>query len=330
MISDPLRARSVPVALIGGIHLDRIAHAARPILPDTSTPGRIETRPGGVAANVATVLARLGGDARPVGRLGRDADGDALRKRLQAMGIDISAIRTGAAATASYLALHEPDGRLTAAVVDTAITEEIGAADVSPLPRSLSEAAIWFVDANLTPATLAEIARLAERRGRGPLLVADAVSIAKAGRLAGVIERLDLVFANMAEAGELTGETSPIETLAEALVERGCAAAIVTDGEQGCALARADGETVPLPALPARIVDVTGAGDALTGGALAGLAAGLDLRASLDYGRAAAALTLEATGAAPDSLSLDAIRGRLGESEKGRAGGNPGLETEAP
>ncbi|WP_210203471.1 PfkB family carbohydrate kinase [Breoghania corrubedonensis] len=300
------------VALCGGIHLDRLAHADRRILPDTSTPGRILTRPGGVATNVAMVLARLAIPARLFGRIGRDGDGDTLSAVLARRGIDMSGVREGKGATASYLALHDPGGRLAAAVVDDAITFEFAPDDLPP--AALAQAAIWFADANLRADTLERLAKLAGARGTGVLLVADAVSIAKARRLEPVLGRLDLLFANRAEAAALVGTPGTAETLARALVdmEDGPRAAIVTDGESGAALAQTGNKTcLHRTALPARVVDVTGAGDALTGGTLAGLAWGLDLAQALDYGRAAAALTVEATGAAPESLTLAALHLRL-------------------
>jgi pseudouridine kinase len=47
-----------------------------------------------------------------------------------------------------------------------------------------------------------------------------------------------------------------------------------------------------VPALPAEVVDVTGAGDAAVAGTLYGLLRGHDLATAARYGQAAAALTL--------------------------------------
>ena len=315
-----------PIALLGGIHLDRLAHADRRILPDTSTPGRIVARPGGVATNVAMVLARLGQRVRLFGRIGPDGDGVALSVMLSGLGIDLSGVREGKSPTASYLALHDPDGRLAAAIVDDAVTYEFGPDDLAAPQEGqgagLMEAGIWFLDANLRADTLERLSEIAGPReerqpGARPFLAADAVSIAKARRLEPVLHRLDLLFANHAEAAALAGIDGPADRLARALVELqdGPLAAIVTDGEAGAVLAQDGGPVLHRPALPARLVDVTGAGDALTGGTLAGLASGLDLAQALDYGRAAAALTVEATGAAPASLTLAALHLRLDAAE---------------
>ncbi|WP_321502621.1 PfkB family carbohydrate kinase [Breoghania sp.] len=315
--SPPVRPTGA-VALVGGLHLDRIAHADRRILPDTSTPARIERRPGGVAANVAMVLARLGVSARLLGCVGADGDGKELVERLSALGLDLSGVAEGRGVTATYLALHDPDGHLAAAVVDDAITAQYSPQTLHRNHSLLAGARIWFMDTNLRADTVEELMRLAGLRRDGVFLVADAVSKAKARKLEPILSRLDLLFANLGEAETLVDRSGSAESLAQALVDEGVGAAIITDGAHGVVMARKREKPVRRAALPARTLDVTGAGDALTGGTLAGLMAGLDLAEALDYGRAAAALTLEATGAAPESLTLAALHLRLDAAEADR------------
>ncbi len=311
---DPTTDSQNRIALIGGIHMDRIATGARDIRPDTSTPGAIVTRPGGVAGNVARVLAQLDAGCTPgrvalAGRLGEDADGKVLRADLEGLGIDVSAIRASTLPTASYLALHHPDGRLAAALSDTAITEEIAAADFAPLPRALAAAGWWFLDANLTEEALQALCGVAEERR----IAADAVSIAKATRLKPCLARIDLLFANRDEAVALLDDMAPLEhgaeNLARALCAAGVQAAVVTDGAAGVAWCRkeATGMTsARIAALPVRVRHVTGAGDALIGGTLGGLLDGLMLEPALMRGLASAALTLEGR-----DISLHAMEARL-------------------
>lgn len=316
--SDETRILATPeIALIGGIHMDRVAHGKVAILPDTSTPGAIEARPGGVASNVARILARLSITTALAGRLGEDADGDKLRAELMAVGIDTSAIKTSDLPTASYLALHHPDGSLAAAVVDTAITEEITAEDFSPLPPSLAGARWWFLDTNLREDTLQGLCALADDR----LIAADAVSLAKAPRLAPCLTHIEVLFANRAEATALLNSLPnaweqsdrSAEDLAEALCAAGVANAVVTDGGNGLAYCQASAKNAKrLNAHKAHIRDVTGAGDALIGGTLSGLIDDLPLEDALGRGLAAAALTLEQTGAAGEALDMATLAARLG------------------
>ena len=306
------------IALIGGIHMDRVARGKLDIRPDTSTPGNIIARAGGVAANVARVLAGLDARVALAGRLGRDADGGRLRVELTALGIDISAVRASRLPTASYLALHHPDGRLAAAVVDAAITEDITASDFAPLAAALAAARWWFLDANLREETLQALCALAKNRR----IAADAVSLAKAPRLASCLSAHPCAVRQPRRGGGTDrqafkarfGTSIRREIGRSAGQIRLCAAGvetvIVTDGANGLTVCRG-GHTSHLAALPARIHDVTGAGDALIGGTLSGLVGGCALEEALARGLAAAALTLEQGGA--ESVGLDAVNQRLTE-----------------
>lgn len=311
----------MPIAAFGAIHLDTIAHADRRILRETSTPASLAVRPGGVATNVARALARLGCRVSLAGRLGREAEADGLLAHLAGEGVDTGAIRRADLPSGRYLALHDPDGTLAAAVVDARITETLEPGALLPPTKAQEVAGCWFLEANLPQPLLVE---LAEAAG-GRRLAADAVSRAKAARLAPLLPRLDLLFCNRAEAAALLGrdgehdegQHEPGDSGAEvatALVAAGAGAVVMTRGAAPVLLATRggideislttrEGAAAPAP----RIVDVTGAGDALIAGTLAGLEHGLALADAVAAGMRAAALTLESPGAVAGTLDWPAI-----------------------
>ncbi|SOB89138.1 PfkB family carbohydrate kinase [Stappia indica] len=309
----------MPLAAFGAIHLDTIAHADRRILRETSTPAALAVRPGGVATNVARALARLDCRIALAGRLGHEAEADGLLVQLTAEGVETGAIRRSDLPSGRYLALHDPDGTLAAAVVDARITETLEPGALLPLTEAQAAAGCWFLDANLPQPLLVELAEATgERR-----LTADAVSRAKAARLAPILPRLDLLFCNRVEAAALLGRDEDPDgeqqedggaEAANALVEAGVKAVVMTRGAAPVLLAThagideisltaRDGAAAP----PPRIVDVTGAGDALIAGTLAGLEHGLPLAQAVAAGMRAAALTLECAGAVAEALDWPAI-----------------------
>ncbi|MBL6431476.1 MAG: kinase [Alphaproteobacteria bacterium] len=302
------------LAAFGAIHLDTLADAQRAILRDTSTPARLTTRPGGVAANVARALARLSPPCALAGAVGRDSDGDALLASLRAEGIDVSTVHRSHHPTGRYLALHDPDGGLAAAVVDGAITDALRPGDIDIAHPALTEADLWFIEANLPQPVLGQIAAAAGDR----LLAADAVSIAKAPRLAEVLDRLDILFCNRLEGAALLGQRratpqappEDAQAIASALVGLGVGACLVSDGPAPLALATA-GTCLSLAVAPVAVRDVTGAGDALIAGTLAARARGWNIADAARAGLAAARVTVQAHGAAPATLTWDAV---LGES----------------
>lgn len=316
----------MPIAAFGAIHLDTLARGSRQIARDTSTPARLSARPGGVAANVATAAARLGASATLVGRVGRDPEGDSLLARLAGAGVDTRAIgRSDQHPTGRYIALHDPDGTLAAAVVDSAITDALRPGDLDADAPSVADAGLWFLEANLPSPVLNELAARGGRRRR--CLVADTVSRAKAPRLAALLPRLDLLLCNRGEAAALVAalrgepgarrqadaDLPPPAELAIALRAGGLAACVISDGAGPATLADATGiHTLATPSGP--IVDVTGAGDALIAGTLVGLDRGWTLADAVRAGQAAGALALQAEGAAPPTLTWPAVETAMGRT----------------
>jgi len=279
------------ILCIGAAHPDRKARALGPVVPGSSNPVRLTTAWGGVARNVAETLARLGAGAGLVSRVGDDAEADRLLAALAGLGIDTGLVaRVSGAATASYTAFLDPAGELVIGLADMAIYDGMDAAFFAPLRPRLAGHAAWFVDANLPAVGLAAL--LADRPA-GTLVAANAVSVAKAPRLAAVLPRLDLLFCNLAEAAALAGRGPghDVEALARDLLARGAGAVVVTRGAGGALCADAGG-LQPLAAPPAIPRDVTGAGDALVGATLLARLGGLRLADAVGRGLAAAALTV--------------------------------------
>ena len=301
---------SVPhmVTAIGAIHHDTIAHALETVRPETSTPSTLELRPGGVATNVARSLGRLGIKTGLIGTVGDDGTASALLQKLEHEGIETSTVARPGFTTGQYIAFHDPDGTLAAACVDDRVLSHAPADLFDQLiearRRALPDGSIWFLDANLPEPVLA---RVLDAIGN-EVIVANAVSDAKANRLTPHLARLDCLMLNRGEAVAITklGPQTSTDDLASALQETGLARFVLTAGA-GDVLVLDEGKITRVPVLPAHIVDVTGAGDALTAGTLAAMARGMSFRDAVPFGLRAAALTLQSTGALADALSWQAL-----------------------
>ena len=282
-------------AAIGAAHLDRIARAEGAVRLGSSNPATVAASPGGVARNVAETLARLGSPVRLVSRLGDDEAGRSVLAATKTAGVDISGAGIVAGApTAGYTALLDPAGRLVVAFADMAIYDGFDGAAAAAAASGTSH---WFVDANLPKPALA---LLAARKPAGVVFAADAVSVAKSERLVPILPAIDLLFVNRDEARALTGLDDASEA-ATSLRQTGVGAVVLTLGAGG-ALVMDAGGSLALPAAPAEIRDVTGAGDALIGATLNGLRGGAPLSTAVRRGLVAAALTLGYEGAVRPDL----------------------------
>ena len=123
---------AAPVIVIGGATVDLVQKPATgtALTLETSNPGTVVRRWGGVGRNIAEGLARLG--ARPVllsavgAGEGDSATGAALLREAAACGVDVShVVAVAGARTATYAALLDGEGGLVAAVADMDIMERM-------------------------------------------------------------------------------------------------------------------------------------------------------------------------------------------------------------
>jgi pseudouridine kinase len=213
--------------------------------------------------------------------------------------------------TGLYLALLEPAGDLFVAVNDMEAVESITPIDIESLSDVIAESDLIVVDANLRPDTLKAAAQIAG----GIPLMADTVSASKAGRLTEILPMLELLKTNRAEAEVLTG--FPLNT--EAALREGCGKLLgsglrqlyITLGAQGACCASKDGVYFQ-NTLPAKLVNVNGAGDAFAAGAAYSYCRGNTTEANGIFAAACAAITLECDDGVCKTLTREAAEKRAG------------------
>jgi len=113
------------------------------------------------------------------------------------------------------------------------------------------------------------------------------------------VAEADVLFPNASEAALLAGRPPSADPAESAATLSAGRTVVVTLGREG-ALAAVDGRiTARVPAVPARAVDSTGAGDAFAGGLLAARLTGADLPTALAAGCTTGAAAVSLIGARP-------------------------------
>ncbi len=307
MMTNVSPSSPLPVLCVGAIHYDTLAHGSEIYRPETSTPAKLTAKPGGVATNIARTLVRLDIPTGLAGAIGADGAGASLSEQLTADGIELFTLERAGFSTGQYIAFHNPDGSLAAASVDDRVLSEAPADAFDPIFQALSaslKTGLWFIDANLPDELLKGVADQAPE-GR---LIANAVSNAKASRLLPFLSKLHCLMLNRGEALAMTGKTpeTSSEDLLRNLQRLGAKRVVLTNGKSDVLVLNEEAITAH-ETLATQIVDVTGAGDALTAGTIAGLSRGYPLSDAVPLGLRAAAITLKSTGALAEGLSWDAL-----------------------
>ncbi len=300
-----------PVLCIGGAHVDRLGRTYGSPILGTSNPGRVLREKGGVARNVAENLARLGCPVSLMSRVGKDEDGQTVLDHAAALGIDTSLVTVSEECqTGSYTAFIGDDGEMVIALADMDIYREMNVALIETMLPKLRKFPYWFIDSNLGAAPLEALLQ-----GAGPSKVCvGAVSSPKVQRLQPLLGRFSYLFANVKEGAGLAGLPQDVDhdpaLVGAALKAKGCEAGVLT-ASHGRVVVWADGVLSTLPVIKARAQDVTGAGDSLAAGTIFGLLKGLSLPAAVQWGLAAASVTIESPHTVSHRISQGTLEARL-------------------
>ena len=283
---------------------DRLDRVSLSFLVDT-----LEVRRGGVAANIAYGLGRLGLRPLLVGAAGPDFTDH--RSWLEANGVDTAPVRISTTLpTARFVCTTDADHNQIASFYRGAMAE---AADI-PLAPLLSGpgAPDLVVVSPDDPVAMEQHTR--ECRELGVPFVADpsqqlATLDGETARF--LVEGAQVLFTNEYEADLLqqrTGWTRP------AVLKR-VGSWVTTLGERGAVIESASTLRVAVPAVRTeRALDPTGVGDAFRAGFLAGVSLTLSGERSAQLGCALATLALESTGPQEYALAdADALLTRIGE-----------------
>ena len=243
---------------------------------------------GGVAANAAVAISRLGGTARLVGALGDDQMGSLIRADLEREGVDVGGVRT----------VSDMSSPLSAVAVDPAGERMIvnhtapGLFEKAPMLTPVDVAGSDGILCDVRWPEAASAALHWAREEGVPSVVDYDVGNEPAGELIRLATHV--VFS----ADALRG-VARLDALAEALEsvsQTTDALVAVTVGEKGTIWLDEEGIQHE-PAFEVDVVDTTGAGDVYHGALALQLANGSsDIRQAVRFASAAAALTCASFG----------------------------------
>jgi ribokinase len=248
---------------LGDLLLDVIVVLEQPLEPGTDAAALTRTGAGGQAANVAAWAASLGAEARFVGKRGDDPAASLAAGELARLGVEVFG-PVGLGRNGVVVSIVGEQGERAMAsdrgIAPTLSAEELELAWFDGCTHvHLSGYSLMSTPIDGAAARAAELVRA----GGGTVSVdlASRRVIADFGpeRLRRVLVELapELVFANEQERDEVGAAAAPEATW------------ILKRGADGCAIVRGE-ERSEFPALPAKVVDTTGAGDAFAAGYLVG------------------------------------------------------------
>ncbi|PRP73128.1 pseudouridine-metabolizing bifunctional protein [Planoprotostelium fungivorum] len=306
--------RGRPV-VVGGMVLDIVSTSSSAAIMETSNPGGVLYRQGGVGRNALEVLYRLGQEALFISAVGQDPSASVLLSGLRKItefssdGIYVSN-RTN---TAVYNAILDHNGHMLVAVADMAIFDEISSNFVRNFKEELTAAPVVIMDGNIPEATMDEVLSSSSN------VIFEPTSVPKSMKILPRLSRVSVLTPNLDELFALTGgrpQDVSVTTYKErciTLMDRGVRAVLLKMGAEGVMYASSEAldgcEEVTSSTSSGKkgqvffyhfeapkvdkIISVTGAGDSLVGGYAWGITNGRSVCQAVRLGLTAAKLSLE-------------------------------------
>ncbi len=300
--------------VVGGANMDIAGRPAGPLVARDSNPGTVSVSAGGAGRNIAHNMALLGADVRLVTAFGEDARAEELAGACRAAGVNVNdSVVVPGAATSTYLFIMDEKGDMELAVSDMSIHDRLLPPLLERKLDLIERAAVCVVDTNLPAETLAWLAKNVHTP-----LFCDPVSTAKASKLEGLLGSLHTIKPNRLEAEKLAhveiSDEASLDRAVERLLDAGLDQVFISLDTRGLLCANRERREV-LPCFEGRVVNATGAGDAMMAAIAWAFMNEEDLLGQGRAGLAAASLCVEAADTINANLTAGALRERLAAGE---------------
>ena len=306
----------VDLVVFGDIALDVFMHV--PSIPNKGEDIQVKSMssaPGGSAANCASVAANLGVSTCFVGNIGNDATGMLLRQDLEKSGVNTSTLETFEGTSGTVTSILTPDGERTFYSyrgVNSLANTKLSASSVLKKSTIIHLTGYSFQDSGSSQVAL-QLIKMAQSSGMRVSLDPSFTFVQGYAAMGEkILPKMSYFFPNRVEAELLTDMQDP-EKAAKAILEMGVQNVLIKLNAEGCLVANSRGMDY-VPAFPVgEVADTTGAGDAFSGGFLAGQIWGLSLHESALIGNLSAANVVQMVGGHANAIHLQTLCEKLTE-----------------
>ncbi len=308
-------AKTIDVLNVGILCTDmplKIPYDAVDFSVDSIKLDAVPVLPGGDAANVSQVMARLGKKTALATKIGDDAFGHVVYKIVEQSGVNMRYVKLDPSLqTAISVVLINRKGDRSFLFLPGSI-RELALEDIDPAAvRQARHVNLgsFFAHPKMDRQGALELFKMAKENGA--TTSADATHDSYGTGFDGIkpsLKYLDYFIPSFAEGKYLTGESEP-ERIADAIVREadGDITVVIKMGEDGCFI-KSRGKGRRVPSFKTTAVDTTGAGDNFVAGFLTGVSSGWELEECAEFANAVAGFSVRRLGATSPDMSMEAIR----------------------
>lgn len=292
------------IIVVGSINMDVIIHTAHiPTSGESLLSRRVSELPGGKGANQAVGVARLGGNAYPIGCLGQDQEGRQIYNSLVNNDVNTTGIHTvhNKSTGKAYILVAE-NGQSTI-VVSPGINDDLTPKIIEKEASNFEGAEFCLLSTEIPWETVLFTIDLCAKHHVNVILKPTTPTAIPAS----VLEKVSFLIPNEKELETLVEGEASIEEKAAWLFGCGAQNVIVTLGDRGCYLHNTEIRQY-FPAAEFHAMDTTGASDAFISALAVYLTEGHSLTSSIKFATYAAGLSVTRDGVQPalvERVTLD-------------------------
>ncbi|WP_330961270.1 ribokinase [Photobacterium sp. 53610] len=285
------------LVVLGSVNADHVLR-----VPDFPRPGETlqgrdyQVIPGGKGANQAVAAARLKADTGFIACIGDDAFGIHIRERFKCDGINTAGVKMQPNCPTGIAMIQVSDSGENTICLSPEANDCLTAERIEPDLARIREARFLLMQLE-TPLDGIEKAAQEAKAHQTNVILNPAPASALPDSL---LSCVDVITPNETEAEVLTGimvtDHASAQRAADVLHRKGIEIVLITLGAKGVWLSQ-NGRGQLIPGYKVDAVDTTAAGDTFNGAFVTGLLEEMSLESAIQFGHAAAALSVTRFGA---------------------------------
>lgn len=283
--------------------------------PNNSNPGCVKVSLGGVCRNIAETTARLDIPTKFISVIGDDSNGKTILEHSKSIGYDMSeSLFLANCTTPTYMAILNDAGEMVSAIVDMWSANKMDEAFIDSKASIFNSATYTFLDSD-HPELLAYI--LKKYQGKTHFVL-DPISAVKAESIKHLLPYFHTVKPNRYEAEAMLGyaleSTDDLIQAANDFLGMGIQNVFISLDEDGIFYANAKERGI-VKAKEAKVINVTGAGDAFVAGLAYGYMHELTLHDTVKFAIGVSLLTISHACTIHPELCLDRVHDMISSTD---------------
>lgn len=289
--------KSKKIVVVGSSNMDMVVKTDHiPAPGETVLSGSFFMNPGGKGANQAVAVARLGGEALFISKMGNDVFGKQFSQLFSDEGIDTRYLLSDEDLPSGVALITVDKAGENSIVVASGANAHLQSEDMSNALDEIAKSEILLVQLEIPLDTVNYVVQYAARNGVKVILnPAPANTLSQE-----LLESVHILTPNKTEASMIAGiEVNDIEAAkkaAQLICSKGSKNVVVTMGPLGAVICK-EGKCTTASAPKVETVDSTAAGDVFNGALAVAVSEGKELEDAVNFACEAAAISVTRLGA---------------------------------